>query len=310
METKHIITLGNAASGKSNYMSASMLYIMRHWDTKYSFNCENDEAIDTINLTEETLKKGIWMDKTQQVNRLEFSVKVPSLIPFITIEKKLIIEDWMGEAFDALGNLNDWGEDSGNNQEIALNPELKKPFLDSIEQANCYVIFIDAQKLLNGSQFDNVLNSLKGLQAQIKKQKNFKSKEVAFVITKSDVLLGTEFTKESENNKLLLDLEKLQNKLRSKYEVFISFLRYHGIKHKIFAVTCVPKTEHFRIDVELGTMPTKEWSVEDMESVIIHTENYGWKIVRCFWAKDINQLYDQVAPFRWIFGEFFFNRIY
>lgn len=157
MKKERIITLGNAASGKSNYMGLRLGYICRYWKDLPILG-ENSPFFNNINQSEKVMQSSCGLGKTQNRTELHFKAKLPSVIPFVNLEHELVVDDWMGDTFEALGNLDKWESDYG------LDPNLKVPFQEAIAEAENYVVFLDGEKLKEQDVENNVQESLRTLQ--------------------------------------------------------------------------------------------------------------------------------------------------
>ena len=289
MKKERIITLGNASSGKSNYMGLSLGYICRYRKDLPILG-ENSSFIDNINQSEKVMQSGRWLDKTQNRTELHFKAKLPiwSWFPFLTSEHEFVVDDWMGEAFEALGNLDKWESDYG------LNPDLKDPFLKAIAEAENYVVFLDGEKWKEQDVENNVQESLRKLQQLLQdSQLSLADRRFAIVVTKADVLENLpEFAHESGDG---LDIAKLQQHVTSKYPSFFNFLDWYKLSYRVFAVSCVPVKEHLRVDPEKGVVPASDWSMKDLESLLVHVDDSFLR------QEATRRRHDQLAPFRWLF---------
>lgn len=213
----------------------------------------------------------------------------------------------------------------GNPKKYELDPDLKPTFEKAIRESGSYVIFLDGEKLKNRDVESDVQKSLSALQRLLQDPSlpqsgdSLSKRRFAFVVTKADILENLdEFTHDSKKG---LDIAKLQDHIASKYATFFHFLDWHELKYRIFAVSCVPKKkeekeEHRRIDPKHGTVPTKHWSLKDMESVLVHVDEapllqkaQQMKVLQQpllqqqidEWQKAERRRHDQLVPFRWLF---------
>ncbi len=272
---------------------------------------------DIINQSENQMQSRKWFDKTQGREEARFMAKPPSLIPFATSAHEFVVDDWPGEAF---GNL-------GNPKKYELDPNLKPTFEEAIKTSDSYVIFLDGEKLKNTDVESDVQKSLSALQRLLQDPSLPQSgdplskRRFAFVVTKADILENlVEFTHKSEDGTHKpggrLDIAKLEQLVTSKYATFFNFLDWHKLEYRIFAVSCVPLKEHRKVDPKNGTMPTEDWSLKDMESVLVHVDEAPllqkarqMKALQQTllkrqideWQKAERQRHDQLAPFRWLF---------
>ncbi len=319
---ERIIMLGNSNSGKSNYMGLSLACIRSNWNDLPMVGM-NSNFIDNINQSENRMQRGEWLGKTTTRTQHHFKAKLPGGIPFVTSEYKFFVDDWTGEAFEKLKAAPN--ENKGESYDKLTDEEKERvDFEDAIKASDSYVIFLDGEKLKNRGVESDVQKSLRGLQLVLQRKDlpfPLSERRFAFVVTKADVLENLkEFTHESKDDTPEsgdgLDLSKLQKHVKSKYATFFDFLDWHKLEYRIFAVSCVPLKEHRQVDPKKGTMPTKYWSLKDMERVLVHVDDLPLlqkaqqikalqqtplqrQIARL--QESERQRHDQLAPFRWLF---------
>lgn len=250
---KDIVTLGNAASGKTNFMGCAFLYVSRKMKDILKINGNNEIFDNFITQVGRNLPEGRWMEKTTKPNVFNFEMRHPVPCWFDTY-RDITVHDWPGEAFEALGDLDGWT--SARN----LDPGLKGQFLDILAKAQNFIIFIDVACLYDEATKNRVSRSLNGLKAILMNNKH--SRRFAFALTKSDML---DWNKEYSFPGGDLNRSRIISALKDEYDTFFRYLEYVGYEYSIWPVSCIPIAAHRTVDPDRGTVPNKGWSVDDLQ---------------------------------------------
>lgn len=294
--SKHIALLGNPASGKTNFIACSLAYILLRYNVQLlGRNQFFDHFIDSV---DEKLPKGQWLEKTKDLNTFVFELKKQKNKYSST---KFTVNDWMGEAFDALNCQNYIQSNSLNKTrqknldyyhktfpeicaqwEKSTRPSLLAPFLDDISsKADIIVIFIDSVSLFFDDQKKKIRASLAALKSILQHDKRWFSKpKFAFVITKADMIETVEkFMTKNEQYCKLFDPQKVQSHLEKEYNTFFSFLKAKNYVYNVWPVSCIPNRAHRKNSTCDSIVPNEEWSVDDMgysQGVSRATALYSW----------------------------------
>lgn len=283
---EEIITLGCPASGKTNYMACSLAYISRYMSDLIRLTGNEMSFSNLVNQVQEDLRDGNWLDKTPVKRDYLFESKIQRSFWFAK-KSKINLHDWAGEAFENLADMGKW----------SMAPADKKRFIEDLSNSKYFLVLLDARCLTNKKLAGKYRKCLAGLQDNIERIRKTKRMYPRFVValSRSDMLESArpwgirEMAKKvfTGKNKYCtwrtgsLNVDKIREDIRARFNVFFKYLQYNGFKHEIFPVTCIPVREHRICDRKRGTIPSPEWEVKDMERN------------------------DQLAPFKWIFGNFF-----
>lgn len=277
MRTEQIITLGNAASGKTNFMACSMLYISRRMKETIKLNGNNKYFNNIIQRTNAEMKEGKWLPKTSATTNLDFQMREPNWLSMIlgkwlAHQRQILLHDWMGEAFEALRDLDKWESPPFN-----LDPNLKNNFIKDVGDSQYFLIFLDANCLYNKDMASQINKCLNGLQ-ELLEQSPGKKRYFACALSKSDML---EKIREYTQGDGSLNRGKIKNALEDRFDEFFSFLDWHEYPYEVYPVSCIPNKEHRRYDAQMGLVPNADWSVDDMQGQM---EPFKWLISKFPWA--------------------------
>lgn len=296
------MTLGISNSGKTNYIETSLLYVWRNRGGMASLHGRNRKFRQLLDETEDTLKRGEWLAKTQQRRELIFISKestwasnVLSRIPilknktdFLKQKHRVVVEDWPGESFSSLALSDDDAERKFSEEaklhtqdedelkrwkEDALKEwkDRKSSFLESISDTGYFIVFIDGESLMDANTISENRKIFYGFIDELKSKQ--KERHFLIVVTKTDLLQDIpEFSADDG----LVRVENLRRYVRDKYSSFFDHLEDKGYPYEVCAVSCVPVKEHRRVDKEYATLPTEKWSVDDMSNQLAPLE-WIWK---------------------------------
>lgn len=280
-EPRLIVTLGCPKSGKTNYMACSLAYISKYKSDTVTFvgsrydtasRVANRQSLgELVNLVQESLPKGNWLDKTSDRQEFLFKVQAPGSLSRCTTQKyaEVALHDWPGEAFEQLQDMGAW----------SLSPQLKAGFLADMAKADFILIMLDVRCLYNEELRHRYIHCLKGLQDELQKTK--KKRCFAIALSQADLLEPHKEWRLDENSPSL-DVQKIRNAVKAKFWQFFQWCDRCG-QYEIWPVSCIPVPEH-RIPDPRGDKPSPEWSLADLD--------------HC----------GQVAPFMWMLDHFFLFR--
>lgn len=219
-------------------------------------------------------------------------------------EKNVTIHDWMGDAFEAMDyetSTASRGVSIGGDmcipqnlfakwKEMKLEPSLLHEFVNDINTADCFMIFIDSAVLFSPDAKSLISRRLAGFTELLRMRKELPGFDI--VVSKADQLEGIAAFSMKRAGKTMLDLDKIEKELREEFDFFFNYLEWmHCDKCTISLVSCVPKPDHRRVDPERGVIPNEKWTLDDLE-----VEN-AFSSVK---LRQTNQLY----PFSWILHNF------
>lgn len=299
---KKIITLGLPSSGKSCYMSVAVSYMFREkmYDIASSSNSSLRMVADEI---EERMQSGQWVEKTIGREEYTFTKKgrfietlrrsMPD--PLAKIFKKkgwfetsYVLHDWNGEYFRKLGLNEDQASGEWNkaqekiNGDIVKGDDLRKLYETDCREADAILLFIDAKTLLDAEDRSATRNSLNTLTDILNMSE--KKRVIAIVLTKVDYLEESETFCRGDK---MIDIEKVENYLQSKYNSFFSVVISNRHRVSVSAVSCIPVKAHRNNKRGHGTLPNKDWTLKDLSFTIVDG------------GKDERFGNDMLTPIRW-----------
>ncbi len=322
-DKKTIVSLGLSGSGKTNYIAASLVYMVEccmghegsgNWNYSrfkdWKIKQRNAGISILIDKFEDCLKQGLWYDKTEYGTWDEFDFDLPSHLslfpPRIDLAKSVTVRDWAGDSFKALA-----GAQSEEDEDQLVT------FKKHCRIAKGFILCLDGRSMLDDREKRKVQDSLRKfcelvgwLTADKESENESRSEETgtsstiqrnfAIVVTMSDYLIGlddfceqvphaidlellkrlgleSQSLTDSIISKLnqetgMINLDKLNKKIRESYRSFFGILQSQHCRVGIFPVSLVPFKQFRRDDPEYGRMPVgKNWELNKvMESSLIN----------------------------------------
>ena len=278
---KKIITLGLPSSGKSCYMSVAVSYMFRN--QMYNIVSSNRSLRTVADEIEERMKSGQWVEKTFGREEYMFTKK-----GWFT-ETSYVLHDWNGEYFRMLGLDEEqasveWRKAQEKiNGEIVREDDLRRLYETDCREADAILLFIDAKTLLDAEDRSATRNSLNTLTDILNMSE--KKRVIDVVLTKVDYL---EESKLFCRDDKMIDIEKVKNYLLDKYNSFFSGVVANTHKVTVSAVSCIPVKAHRNNKGGRGTVPNKDWSLNDLNHTIVDG------------GKDERFGNDMLTPIRWL----------
>lgn len=249
---KKVIILGAPASGKTNYLNASLQYFSVHSGENYrgiEVKSANEKMAKAFACITHQFQEGCWFPKTQNFNCLELDIKCPwgenwltRLLTFgLEVRVPLSFMDLSGEHFNAL---------TGKEGE-----EMKTKAINHVKTCDAIMLLIDANRFLNEDYMkkmeDNIAILADLIDERMKARNAKKNLKMSFVFTKVDML---------SNEWKANDGCKLKARLRSHYfSNLFNTLEWFNAEYEYFCVSCVPEDSVRSVSSHGGIKPNEKW---------------------------------------------------
>ena len=252
MNRHNIIIIGSPQSGKTNYLSASLLYFSVFAGERNS-NCitvtaANREMAEHLADTSHQFRQGKWHDKTYVFSDFWLDVSYP-LVNFFCFKelsktrKKFNFKDYPGEDF--------------------INED--KQVLADFKNCKGILFAVDGEKMAD-TEYMHYMSTVAISLSDALKHHRKSGIKVAFVITKSDTLPDTYLADNGRHAKqeLMDNFANLINTIKD--EKYMEEPRRSA--DAIFLVSCVPnKTCRETKSIE-GIVPSGSWNPEVMKNEV------------------------------------------